>query len=251
MKKIGSIAILAASLASLASAQTLVGRTSNLNYAYVYGAGGDSHSGNDTLTDTSVVSSDSETLGFSGSTSGSLSGNPYFASVNGMMDHAYVLFGSVAAFSGLQVEQGTSAETVATGVGLAQFLSGAPGNELVLEFTIGADTNYHLFGFLAIDPQNAGAGNYVALQRWDGIVWQNLYTTFSLSGQQGSIESTGVLTSGLYRTRSVVGVSAFGSETESSTTFYQLEMSSVPEPVTLILLAPALALGARLRRRTN
>ncbi len=249
MKRTSLVAILAASLASLGSAQTLVGRTSNLNYAYVYGAGGNTLTGNDSVTDSTVLDTDDENLDFTGSTSGTLGTTPYTASVAGSVAHAYLLFGTTSAFTGLQVEQGSTASAASTGPAVAQFSSLAPGNELVLEFTLSASVSYHLFGFLSVDVQNAGANNFVALQKWDGTAWQNLYTTFSLGGSQGTIEQTGVMTGGLYRTRSLVGVNAFGNEDEGSTAFYQLEMAPVPEPMTLLFAAPALGMLLRARRR--
>lgn len=46
---------------ALATAQSLTSRVSTVNFSYVFGAGGDSHSDNQTLTETDLVSN-----GFSG-----------------------------------------------------------------------------------------------------------------------------------------------------------------------------------------
>ncbi len=75
--------------------QTLTACSSTLNYNYVYGAGADSHAGADLVPDASLLLSDVEGTGFSGSTSGVLTnGQPYSAGTPSRSRHAAASAGS-------------------------------------------------------------------------------------------------------------------------------------------------------------
>lgn len=85
--------------------QNLVSRASDLNYNYVYGAGGDTHVGGDQVLDNVLVSSDMEHLDFHGDTSGVLPGNqPYSGSVDVANDLAYQVTGSLSNFQSISAQ---------------------------------------------------------------------------------------------------------------------------------------------------
>src|ERR1043165_8261719 len=77
-----SIALIGLLAASHATAQTITTRTSRLNFGYVYGAGGDSHTDSNLVEDFALLPTDTETTGYSGSTGGTLpNGQDYTAGV--------------------------------------------------------------------------------------------------------------------------------------------------------------------------
>jgi hypothetical protein len=167
---------------------------------------------------------------------------PYSAGVLVDLDHEYAISGSLSQFFSIAASGASHVVAASTGRGTALMNSSSPGNGLILEFTISDPTPFHLTG--AISHPNPMAFSLVALQEWDGIVWQNgIFTSYiHLPGGTGSFDVSGRLSPGLYRMNSALALNAFGNEDYSASYGYQL---SVPEPASSGLLW----LGALLVRR--
>ncbi|MBI5762747.1 MAG: PEP-CTERM sorting domain-containing protein [Planctomycetes bacterium] len=243
---IGSLALLAAFTGSTYG-QSLTSRTSLVNYNYVYGAGGDSHVGSDSIPDVSLVLSDIEGTGFTGSTSGVLpGGQPYGAGVFADINHEFAITGSIGLFQSISASAFTHVSATATGLGSSVMNASNPGNELILTFTVADPVNFHLAGSITL-PVGGAVSSLVALQYWDGIVWQNgIFNSLFLPGSQGAFDVNGSLAPGLYRMNSAISLHAGGNEDFTGTFNYQL---TIPEPATAFLLAAGVfAIGCRRHR---
>jgi hypothetical protein len=248
MNKLTSICVLGLSLASFSQAQNLTARTSTQNYNYIYGAGGNVHTDTFSEIRNNVVDSDGMNNAFADSASGPLPGGfTYSAGVGVQLDQAYSIYGPLSNFTKVIVESGASAHADTVN-GTAQLLSANPGNGLVLNFELANPTDYHFNGFIESSPTEVGIGNYIALQRFDGFVWQNTHNTIFLPGQQGSFDYSGTLSAGQYRLTSANSVTVFGNEDVFSSYSYNFE--AVPEPVTMFAIAPALMFLARKRKKS-
>ncbi len=233
-------------VAAIATAQSLTARNSTLNYSYVYGFANDVQSGGNTVTDNALLGSDSEADGFSGMTSGNYLGLfPYSGSVTGTHSHTYSVNGPLSAFSSISASGSTSATSSISGSGGADMTLKNPGNLLDMRFTLTGLKQYALVGSLGITPSEASAFSYVALQKFDGIVWQNVQNSIFLPGNQGSFNYAGTLTAGDYRVTSALSMRAFGNASVSGS--YQYNLTLVPEPVSII--GVSVACGWLLKRR--
>lgn len=212
---------LALALAHSARAQSLISRESTLNYNYVYGAGGDSHTANITIPDNTLLASDSEQTGDSGATSGTLPGDPprpYSAGVSCDLEHEYAVAGPLNNFRSITATGYSNAVTSSSGFGTAQMIATNPGNSLTLYFDLSTPVYYSLSGSIALDE--AGFSSGVALQRFDGIVWAQVFNSIFLPGGQGAFSSSGTLSPGQYRIGSSLAVDAFGNENKTGTYNY-------------------------------
>jgi hypothetical protein len=232
-------------VACQATAQSLTGRSSGVSYAYVYGAGADANSDNDTTTDAALLATDQESIEYAGSTSGVLpGGQPYSAGVDGRAAHEYAVGGPLNAFNSIVASGQSSITTAITGAGLAQMFLSNPGNELLLNFEISAPTDYQLSG--TIDLPGASAFSFVALQFFDGIVWQNgIFNSIFLPGGEGDFQKSGTLAPGQYRMYSKLSLDAFGNESVAASYNYRL---TIPAPAGILpLFAGVAAIGRRKR----
>ncbi|HLO96949.1 MAG TPA: hypothetical protein VK171_00025 [Fimbriimonas sp.] len=248
MTKVTFICALGFVLAGFSQAQMLTSRTSTQTYTYVYGAGGDSHTDNFSEVDTTLVNSDGMFNDFNGSTSGVLpGGTPYSTEVWVDLAQAYSITGPLSSFESIIVESNSSAQA-ANFNGTSQMMTTNPGNGLIFEFTVSSPLDYRFSGGITSSPSEVGAGNFIALQRWDGIVWQQVHNSLFLPGQQGSFDYNGTLSSGQYRLTSANALVAF--DNEAVTSVYSYEFQAVPEPLTMLALAPGLAYLARKRKKS-
>ena len=106
---------------------------------------------------------------------------------------------------------------------------------------------YTFTGNLTRDPDVIATGNSVDLQRWDGIVWQNVAGTLFLSDFQGDFDDAGTLSAGLYRLRARMGMNASPNQSLHGT--YNYDFQVVPEPATMALAAPLLLVLKRRRKK--
>lgn len=246
MKKLIAICIAGAALTTGATAQTLVGRTSNQRYSYVYGASIFTVSDTVENTLTSILDSDGMTSHYDGVNTGIAPGNlPFDTSVELDMDHQYTLVGNTSQFSGIYVHGGSGSETFASGA-----IAGAGTtlvNRLTLEFDLDSETDYNFIGNFELSNISPNALNYVSLQRFNGIVWTTEYTSLWLPGQVGGFDVSGTLDAGLYRIDSQISIAAGSNEVVAGAFDYNFQ--AVPEPITMFAIAPTLMLIARKRKR--
>ncbi len=206
--------------------QTFTGRSSTLNYAYVFGAGGDSHVGNDTVTDFTPLDSDTEATSFADETEGVLPGDPpspYYAAVSVELEHEYSITGDVDHMQTVNASGSSLVAGVVSGAGLSQMNSVNPGNELILNFTVNGPTIYHIVGAVEVPGPTAFSG--VRLEVFNGFNWVWIFNTIILPGTEGPFDVTGTLTPGQYR---IVGALAVGeSNTDSvyADYYYTLELT--------------------------
>jgi len=227
------------------NAQTITAHQTTLNYNYVFGAGGDSNVGDDEVIDTNLAFTDSEHLEYSGFTSGTLpGGTPYTAGVDTELDTSYLITGSLSSFEEISVEGRSWGRATGTGAGIGLMISANPGNQTIFNFSVAGSMDYRLQGQISGDE--VGVGHLVALQRWDGIVWQQVFTSWSLPGLQGSFDVNGTLNAGDYRMLSHIAFKADTNETWNNS--YNYTLTAVPEPITALGLLPALWFMRRRRR---
>lgn len=217
-----AIGILAAATGE-AMGQTITSRYTQLNFNYVYGAGGDSHVGGDNIEDSAILLSDSEETGYTGSTAGVLPGDPpspYTAGVTGHVEQAYSIVGSVDLFRSISASGSTELTSSISGAGIASLSSTNNGNHVTFHFTIGHVVEYHLVGELDMTEPSFFSG--VSLQVFDGFTWQWVFNSAFMPGFEGPFDVSGLLNPGQYRLMTTMGVGVFGSETQTGNFNYTL-----------------------------
>ena len=215
-------ALLALCLATPALAQVITGRESSLNYNYVFGAGGDTRTGGDQRSRSNLLTSDSDSLDYFGSTSGTLpGGQPYNASVFCAVQHQYTVAGrswEIDAITGMGYSS-LSAST--TGLGSAGVFAANPGNDVLLTFTVEQAVAYRLSGSL-VQP-DSGRTASVALQRYDGFTWQYVFYSLFLPAGTESFDVSGTFTPGQYRVRGNISMNASANTTRTASYTYTLD----------------------------
>ncbi|MEQ1932592.1 MAG: PEP-CTERM sorting domain-containing protein [Fimbriimonadaceae bacterium] len=230
--------------------QTITSRFSHLNYNAVYGGGGDAFTPSDSIEDTGLVAADSEALAFADSKAGFILGDPnrpWNASVETDLSHSYAITGSLSNFSRIVSSGRSMVAAAAGGEGLALMNSGNPGNVLQFEFTLTSSTTARLRGAFNLNPDGQNLAGEVALQRFDGIVWQYQFTTLFLPGQEGAFDETFNLSAGMYRLTGGASGNAFHGVRPIQDNDWNYDFQAVPEPATMAALG--LGIAALLRRR--
>jgi len=201
--------------------QSITSRYSKLNFNYVYGAGGDSHTGGNIIEDNVLLATDTETAGFSDGTSGVLPNNEsYSAAVSCDLNQSYLITGPLTAFESISASGDVDVASAAAGAGVALMFSTNPGNELLFHFNVATSVHYDLGGnFTHPDP---GVFHGVLLQRFNGFTWESVFSTFFLPN--GPFASSGFIQPGQYRLWSFIGVNVQGSQTLSTSYDYTLAM---------------------------
>lgn len=247
-KNIALAGLAFACLAPSVDAQTITSRHSKLNWVGVYGAGGDTHTPNSTLEDFAILNSDSEHQGFTGSTSGLLPGDqPYAGAISIDQDQSYSIAGPLSQFTSMTAFADTEVTASASGLGSALMDSSTPGNGLTIEFTVAGTVDFTLTGEISFSAGSPKSG-WVALQFWDGIVWQNgIFNSNFLPGSEGAFVDSGTLGPGLYRMDSYMARRAFQNQIETG--FYNYNLTLVPEPASMGVLLAGVAMVVRRRRK--
>lgn len=179
-----------------------------MNYNFVYGAGGDTHTGGDLFEQFDLVSTDADGLEHTGSTSGTLPGeppSPYTAGVNCDLDQSFTITGPLNNFTNITTTNFTHVDSAASGVGVALMNSTNPGNLIQFEFSTQRARRYALLGTVT------GSVNYpgeVTLRRWDGVTWQIVHTSIFLANGLGILNGGGTIPPGQYRLISATGINS-------------------------------------------
>lgn len=206
-----------------AAAQTLTSRASTVNYNYVYGAGGDTHSDNVQILDGALLATDAETAHYDGSTSGVLpGGTPYSAGVDVQLDHNYTITGPLNAFSSIHAEGVTDVSSAISGGGVATMQSTNPGNRLLFHFETTTPMHYRLSGEVALPA--ASFFSYVTLQRFDGFTWAYVATTAFSPNAVTPFDFSATLQPGQYRLDANLALGVNASASQHGTYQYTLSI---------------------------
>jgi hypothetical protein len=224
--------------------QTLTGRSSTLNFNYVYGAGGDTNVGDGGASDAALLQADGENASFSNSTAGFLPGDqPYAASALSSLQQEYIVTGPLSQFQSIRGTASTRVAVSSSGLGSSLMNASNPGNELMLLFSLDAAAPYTLSG--NVSSPTGGAFTGVSLQQFDGIVWQNVFNSIFLPAQQGAFDVAGNLSAGSYRLTSAISLNSFGNADLTSTTNF---LFTIPGPSALAMLGLGGLVVSRRRR---
>ncbi|MCC6686088.1 MAG: hypothetical protein IT205_03745 [Fimbriimonadaceae bacterium] len=209
-----------------ASAQVLTSRYTKLNHNYVFGAGGDSNTGDDLWERSDIEPSSSHGLTFTDSTSGSMP-NPYTAAVDVDINFTTTVTGSLPTFTGITSVHDTDCEGVASGAGSALMFSNNPGNMSEMIFSLARPRRYSMVGLAS---QVGGGFSEVTVRRWDGFAWTIFQTTLFLPGSVGSFNWAGTMPIGQFKVTSSSGANAFNDHRVAHAD-YDLQM--LPSPVVI------------------
>jgi hypothetical protein len=100
----------------------------------------------------------------------------------------------------------------------------------MMYFDVNQAQDYSLAGEVAFTGASS-IHTAVALQRWDGIVWQNVHNSAFLPRGQGAFGWSGTLNPGEYRMFSGLNVSLSGGNQSSNRSYqYEFRFTNIPEP---------------------
>jgi hypothetical protein len=229
--------------------QVIVARDSYLNYNYTFGGGAVTFSDNQTLNPTSLVLFDNLGIGHSQMESGANPPGPWSAGIDVSLAQQFEITGSLSNFSRIQANASSTGETFTSGFGSAGLFSSNPGNRLLMSFNVNQAQDYTLIGDIAFTGASS-TQSAVALQRWDGIVWQNVHNSAFLLGGQGAFNWSGTLNPGEYRMFSGLNLSLPGGNQSSVRAYqYEFRFTNIPEPssATALLIGMGVVLFRRRR----
>lgn len=245
----GAVALIAA---SPAHAQTLTSRFSQQNYQSTYGGGGDVWSPTDSVTNGALLAADDESFAMSDTRNGFIVNDPnrpWGASVGFQAVHGYQVTGPLASFSRIRASGSTTLTATSSGEGVALMISANPGNTLELYFSLTSASLARLSGEVSLNPDGQNLAAQVTLQRFDGIVWQNVFNSLFLSGQEGVFDNDYDLTPGSYRIVGLSAGNAFHQTRTHLTNGWSYDLQIVPEPATVLALGTGVLALIRRRRR--
>lgn len=208
---------------------SLTSRLSTLNFTYVYGGGPDVFQADVVNIDPTMILTDFESGAFSDQKAGEWAGLGWTAGVSIDLSHGYLIDGTIGNFYRARWDATMTLSSNAGGIGGALMNSVNPGNELLLNFEVPAETEYRLSGMLQF-VDNVQNTSFVALQRFDGLVWQYVYNSWSLPGLQGQFDVTGLLSPGSYRIWSDLGAQTGGDDFAQLDGNYDLKLAQVVHP---------------------
>lgn len=239
--------VASAGVAASAAAQNLTLRSSDARFNAVYGGGGDTFTPNGTAGSSALESASSIALAFADSRSGFIlddPNRPWGASVSSASGHSFAVTGPLDSFSKIVASGSTGVTASSSGEGLANIISS---EDLELRFSLTSTKLMRLRGAVNLNPDGQNLAGQVALQKFDGIVWGQVFNSWFLPGQEGSFDNTYNLTAGDYRILGNSSGNAFHRVRPSQDNDWNYELEVVPEPLTLLALGVG-ALGLMRRR---
>lgn len=243
---LGALALIAVAPAQM----NLTSRASTQNYNYLYGGGPDAIQDTYLNTAGGLLATDTMEKHFAQQGEGWYppANIHWIAGVSVDLYQTYAITGPLGNASSISGSGYTNVSSFIEEDGLALMRSSSPGNELVAEFSLTAATDYRLNGlFETTDGTNLPG--QVALQRFDGIVWQYVHTSLFLPGSESAFDWSGTTGPGNYRLLAQIQQGTFGDESRMGAYQYNLTMGAVPEPATMAVLGLGVAALLRKRRR--
>lgn len=246
--------VIALAAASGVEAQSLNSRLSQLAYAAVYGAGGDTFTSSASVTYNTLDLAASPLMSFADARSGFVLENPdrpWSAAVDVEAAHEFSITGSIAEFSRIQASGRSEVAVAATGEGLAQMFVPSGGNQLEFTFTLGSTVSANLAGSVTLAPGYGYLSGNVILQQFNGFIFATIFSTLSLPGEQGNFNLDLELTAGEYRLIAGSDASGFAFAEGPPAVFaensWSYDLTIVPAPASALVLAAGFLRGRRRR----
>lgn len=242
------VALALVAVPALSSAQSIIGRSTTMQFTSLYGGGPDSWDPSGNLGKTDVVLSDTSTLEFADDRTGTFPLD-WTAGVSINMLQTHTITGSLSAFQTIEGSMRSTNTTYATGIGAA----GIPGSqEQVITFEIDQLTNYRFEGHVFYPNGGAFKRSIIEMQFFFPWGWSNIFNTALPDlGPDGTFDFTGQMEPGSYRIRNYAELQGAANTTFIANNDYKLtNLDAVPEPASMLGLGAGLAaLAARRRRR--
>ncbi len=242
------IALALVAAPALSRAQSIVSRSTFMEFDAFYGGGPDTWDPSGTVSEFDVVLSDSNTLTFADDRAGTFP-IEWTAGVSFDMLQTHTITGSLGAFQTISGTMRSTNTTYATGIGVA----GIPGSqEQLIGFEVSQPTNYRLEGSILFNNGGNIRRSIVELQYEFFFGWANIFSTAGPDlGPDASFSYDGLLEPGNYRIRNYAELQREGNVTFVANNEYILtNLDAVPEPASMLGLGAGLAaLAARRRRR--
>jgi len=224
--------ILAALCATAVAAKAqvnMVGRQSTLDYSYVYGGGPFVWQGHPIELREDLKTDDVMIAHYADSQSGSWAGLSFSASVSIDILHTYVIEGPLTDARRILWNGTVDSSSGAGGdIGSAQ-IQGY--NNLTLDFDLVNPVHYRLSGKV-LDIDGQALNNYVSVQSFDGLVWQNTFLTWFVGNGFGPFATSGVLLPGSHRVNGALGNRSFMIAAKNSAGDFDLQFSQTVLPET-------------------
>lgn len=234
-------------IAATASSQSIVARTTDMNWHTLYGGGPTIIEKSDSFSSTDIESSFVHHMGYEDHAVGDFPLD-WTANVQVDVEQSFNIQGPLSGFSSVSTSMTSSKLQSATGIGGAGIDSGLPGNLLTLDFEVTEPFDYDLSGNLEYGANGANVYAYVMLLKDLGSSWVALYDTRQTGiGNIGNFTKTGNLEAGHYRLLSQVELSLGLTSHQSQYNYTFTNLNAVPEPASFL----ALSLGGLLALRRN
>lgn len=188
--------------ATAASAQTLTARSSTLSYQTTYGGGEDSFNSSDTLSVSDLVMDDDRSLNYHQAAGGRVLDNPdrpWGTEVSVNARHRFSIAGGLSRFSRIVAGGRVHVWASALGEGIATMSALPQGSSLEFRFTMQEELAARLTGAVSLDPDGQNLMAWVALQRFDGILWATVFDSLLMPTQEGVFDIDLSLVPGDYR----------------------------------------------------
>lgn len=242
------VALALVAVPALSSAQSIVSRSTFMEFDALYGGGPDSWDPSGSVNKSNMVLSDSSTLQFSDERAGTFPLD-WTAGVSFDMLQTHAITGLLSNFHTISGSMRSTNTTYATGIGTA----GIPGvQEQIIGFEISQPTNYRLEGSIFYPNGGTFRRSIVELQYQFVWGWSNIWSTALPDlGWDASFDFTGLMEPGNYRIRNFAELQREPNATFVANNDYTLtNLDAVPEPASMLGLGAGLAaLAARRRRR--
>lgn len=239
LRLLSALGILAG-VASISSANFIVtARSSDAAWDYLYGYGPDSGSDTDNYSNSTPLTSDSILLTDTASGSGEYLGHEWSVEVGWSTGHSYTIGGSLASATSISSQGGTSTDSWTGGATSTVGASTA----LTVDFTVTDPTDFLLTGDLSrVGPINRNNATLYVYGDF-GIGYQAIF----VSESNNPVNWSGTFSPANYRIIAFAASRADGEEISSAN--WNFNLQSVPEPVTMVALLPALVALSRRRRK--
>lgn len=244
MNSIRTLFVLGAGVgfASLAAANFVVtSRESQFSWDYLYGYGPDVYTDNGASSLGTLLDADSMTYTDHVEDSGAYLGHSWEVDFDWNTQNSYSVTGSLNDASLIQTSGSTMTDAMTGGASLGV----GANSQVTIYFTVGSETDYHLFGSLNhVGPRNRN-NSTLYLQGDFGFGYQTIFVREA----DTVIDTTGTLAAANYRLIAYAGSRA--DVMEATYANWDINLQAVPEPMTMAVLIPGLIALCRRRQKLS